>query len=168
MSRSKRKDKKVLTAYIDLNKKKNSMAQALDDLNDNSASPIHDDEEDYKFKRKNLVINVTQPIMAYQSQTKTEKSNKDDYHNTYHNKIDTGQTIKQGHQVVHRTEQNTINRGDRRIRMSQDVNNTSTISQHISSHSKNNNELNDVSSFEPIEISNNTILKQKLPDSMRM
>ena len=36
------------------------------------------------------------------------------------------------------------------------------------SPSKNVDHLNDVSSFEPVEVSNNTILKQKLPDSMRM
>ena len=51
MSRSKRKDKRVLTAFIDLNQRKNSIVETPDDFNDNSTSPVHDDEDDYKSKR---------------------------------------------------------------------------------------------------------------------
>ena len=60
------------------------------DVNNNSASP-NDEENDYKHKRRNLMINVTQPIMAYQSQTKTDKSYKDEYNiNNVGNNGDTG------------------------------------------------------------------------------
>lgn len=86
-----------MTAFINLNNKKQKDVEEINTNeanDDHSASPIHDD--DRKSQGKELVINKTQPIMAYQSQTKTEKSYKDGDLSAKIQKIDTGKTLKQG------------------------------------------------------------------------
>jgi len=69
--RSKRKGKKIITTHVILNNevdRKQRASETMDNLNS-------DNEEDGTNKK--LKINKTQPIMAYQSQTKTDRSYQD-------------------------------------------------------------------------------------------
>jgi len=69
-ARSKRKGKKVITTHVILNNevdRKQRASETMDNLNS--------DNEDGTNKK--LKINKTQPIMAYHSQTKTDRSYQD-------------------------------------------------------------------------------------------